>query len=188
MRHSGLSRGLLIEPQPVHCRGLETRFAGQPVAVRQCALLDRDGSASMEILRFNYSSSLLPVLPTVGRTRGAKELQVLERIEVPVRTLDGLLDDEGWSGPIDLLKIDTQGTELRVLQGAARHLQQIRLIWTEVSFRPMYEGSAVFSDIHGYLFQRGFRFYSIHEGFRGDDRELLQADALFIGPSVEAPS
>jgi hypothetical protein len=34
----------------------------------------------------------------------------------------------------------------------------------------------------------GFRFYSLHEGFRGADGELLQADALFLAAAVPAAS
>ncbi len=43
-------------------------------------------------------------------------------------------------------------------QQPAGSLSRVRLIRTEVSFRP------------------------VSEGFRGTDRELLQADALFLGP------
>jgi len=77
---------------------------------------------------------------------------VRERVEVPVRTLDAFLAaDAGWTEPIELLKIATQGTELPVLTGAVGSLERVRLIWTEVSFRPMYRGSAVFADIHEFL-------------------------------------
>ena len=68
-----------------------------------------------------------------------------------------------------------------------RGLERVRLIWIEVSFRPLYEGSAVLSDVYAFLRSQGFRLYSLHEGFRGVDGELLQADALFLGPTQEVP-
>jgi len=184
LAHSGIRQALLAEPQPQRCRDLEARFADRRFTIRECAVSDRNGSADMDILNFDYSSSLLPVLPGVGDIGKQLDLSVRERVGVTVRTLDDLLADAGWTDEIDLLKIDTQGTELQALRGAAGSLSRVRLIWTEVSFRPMYEGSAVFSDIHEYLHRHGFRFYSLHDCYRGSDRELLQADALFLGPMV----
>lgn len=184
LAHCGIRRALLAEPQPRRCRELEARFAGRPFTIRQCAVSERNGSTGMDILNFDYSSSLLPVLPDVGLIGQQLDLRVREHVEVTVRTLDDLLAEAGWTGEIGLLKIDTQGTELQVLKGAVGSLARVRLIWTEVSFRPMYEGSAVFSEIHGFLQQHGFRFHSLQEGFRATDRELLQGDALFLGPTV----
>ena len=138
----------------------------------------------MDILNFDYSSSLLPVRSSVGGMGESMDLRVREQVTVQLRTMDELVDESLPPGPIDLLRIDTQGTELDVLKGAGRCLKRVRLIWTEVSFRHLYEGSVLFSDVHAHLTREGFRFHSLHEGFRGSDRELLQADALFLGPTL----
>lgn len=187
LAHCGIRRALLVEPQPSRCRELEARFAGRDFTIRECAVSDENGSHRMDILNFDYSSSILPVLHGVGGADQLLDLGVRERIVVPVRTLDDVLDEAGWIGAIDLLKIDTQGAELRVLKGGMRGLERVRLIWIEVSFRPLYEGSAVLSDVYAFLRSRGFRLDSLHEGFRGVDGELLQADALFLGPTQEVP-
>jgi hypothetical protein len=138
----------------------------------------------MDILNFDYSSSLLPVMPGVGRAGDRLDLTVRERITVATRTLDELVSESTLDGPIDLLKIDTQGTEVDVLKGARQVLPRVRMVWTEISFRAIYEGSALFADVHALLLQHGFRLYSIAEGFRGADGELLQGDALFLAGSV----
>ncbi len=65
-------------------------------------------------------------------------------------------------------------------RGAQQSLKRTRLIWVEVSFRPLYEGSAVFSEVYDFLAGHGFYLGGLQEGFRGDGRELLQADALFL--------
>jgi FkbM family methyltransferase len=177
--HCGIRRALLIEPQPLRCRELAARFANDRFLIRRCAVSDRSGSAEMDILNFDYSSSLLPVKPEVGGAGTFLDLGVRERIPVQLRTLDDILIEAAWDDPIDLLKIDVQGAELLAFKGAHRTLTRTRLIWTEVSFRPQYEGSAVFSEIYNFLNQLGFRLCSLQEGFRGERRELLQADALF---------
>ena len=105
------------------------------------------------------------------------------RREVLVTTLDQFVQEQQIAR-IDLLKIDTQGAELLVLKGAVAVLPRVRMIWAEVSFRALYDGSALFADVHGFLAEQGFRLHSIHAGFRGSDGELLQGDALFLSASV----
>jgi FkbM family methyltransferase len=184
--HCGVTRALLAEPMPLRCRQLEARYPDPRFVIRQCAVSDSTGSAQFDILNADYSSSILPVLPAVGGSGERLDLRVKERIAVDVRTLDELVPAAGLDGVIDLLKIDTQGAELQVLRGATAILPRVRIIWTEVSFRALYEGSALFPDVHAFLGTQGFRLYSIHEGFRGTDGELLQADVLFLRAGVPA--
>ncbi len=184
IEHCGVTRALLAEPMPLRCRQLEARYADPRFVIRQCAVSDAHGATHFDILHSDYSSSILPVLPEIGGSGRHLDLRVKERIPVELRTLDELVRDAGLDGPIDLLKIDTQGAELHVLRGATTILPRVRLIWAEVSFRALYEGSALFADVHAFLSARGFRLHSIHEGFRGIDGELLQADVLFRGAGV----
>jgi FkbM family methyltransferase len=182
--HCGLRDALLIEPQPSRGRQLAERFVGERVTVVACAISDTAGAALLDILHADHSSSLLPVLPDVGGAGRCLDLSVRERVTVQTRTLDDVVDAAGFEGQIDLLKIDTQGAELHVLRGAPSTLRKVRLIWIEVSFVALYEGSALFAEVHGYLRNNGFRLYSLQEGFRGDGGELLQADALFLSTAL----
>ena len=186
VEHCGVTRALLAEPMPMRCRQLEARYPDPRFVIRQCAVSDSIGSTHFDILNADYSSSILPALPEVGGAGQRLDLRVRERIPVALRTLDELVPGAGLDGAIDLLKIDTQGAELQVLRGATTILPRVRLIWVEVSFRALYEGSALFADVHAFLGAQGFRFYSIHEGFRGVDGELLQADVLFLGAGAPA--
>jgi FkbM family methyltransferase len=180
--HCGIKRALLIEPQEERCTELKARFADPRFAISRCALLDRAGSASLQVLGADSCSSLLPVKADAGFSDRHIDVSVDKRQAVSVSTLDELLARHEWQEPIDLLKIDTQGTELQILRGATRALSSVRLLWIEVSFRSLYEGDAQFPEIHGFLGRSGFRLFSFHEAFRGADGELLQADALFLGP------
>jgi FkbM family methyltransferase len=183
-----VTRALLVEPMPARCRELEARFTDPRFTIRQCAVSDSAATVQFDILNADYSSSMLPALPEVGGAGNRLDLRVKQRIDVDTRPLDALVAEAALPGTIDLLKIDTQGAELHVLRGAAATLPRVRIIWVEVSFRAMYEGSALFAEIHDFLSASGFRFYSLHEGFRGADGELLQADALFLAAAVPSAS
>lgn len=185
--HCGIRRALLIEPQPHRFRELAARFPAPRFEVAEAAVAEERGTLPMKVLNFEYSSSLLPVLAEVGGVGELLDLGVKETVMVQVRPLDEIVAGAGWTEPIDLLKLDVQGAELLALKGAVETLSRTQMVWTEVSFRPLYQGSAVFADIHSFLFARGFRLYSIHDGFRGRDGEMLQADALFLGPAMQVP-
>lgn len=177
--HFGLRRALLVEPQPARAKGLLERFAEKKIQVVDCALSDFEGHENLEVLNWDYSSSLLPLLRKESTMLGGLDLGLRERIRCRVRTLDDLLLEEDWREPVDLLKLDVQGAEMMVLRGAERSLPQVQRVFVEVSFRPIYEGSAVFADVYSFLRERGFRMLSIEDAFRGTDGELLQADVLF---------
>lgn len=177
--HFGLSRALVVEPQPARCKELSGRLEGKGVKVAECALSDHEGYEDLEVLHWDYSSSLLPLLRDESTILGGPDFDLRERIHCRVRTLDDLLVQEDWQEPVDLLKLDVQGAEMMVLRGAERSLPRVRMVFVEVSFRPIYEGSAVFADVYAFLRERGFRMLSMEDAFRGTDGELLQADVLF---------
>lgn len=180
--HCGLRSALLVEPQPPLAEGLKARFPGPEIQVHSVALSDTEGRASLDVLAADSCSSLLTVKPDQGFSGRSIDTSVVARHDVALTTLDHLLAQAGWSQPIDLLKIDTQGTELQVLRGAAHALARVRLLWIEVSFVSLYEQDVLFPELHAFLRPLGFRLYSLHDVFRAANRELLQADALFLGP------
>ena len=55
-----------------------------------------------------------------------------------------------------LVKIDVQGFELQVLQGAVSTLKKVQFVLVESSKVELYEGQALFSDVDQFLTQHGF--------------------------------
>jgi FkbM family methyltransferase len=74
----------------------------------------------------------------------------------PVQTVR--LDDVIERGGMDMLKIDVQGAELRVFDGAAARLDECLLVWTEVEFAPLYQGQPLFAEIDTRLRRHGLQF------------------------------
>jgi FkbM family methyltransferase len=66
------------------------------------------------------------------------------------------LDDVDEVRDLDFLKIDVEGSELDVFRAGRRKLSQAVVIWTEVSFIPIYENQAVFGEVDMELRSLGF--------------------------------
>jgi hypothetical protein len=83
-----------------------------------------------------------------------------------------------------LLKLDVQGYEPQVLEGATETLNKVDYVLLEASFRPMYVGEKTFMDIARTMEDRGFEFLR-PVGWLSDPRngEVLQIDALFVKSS-----
>jgi FkbM family methyltransferase len=175
----GLNKALLIEPQPILCTGLRNRFKNSKMIIYECAVAESERIQEMEVLNWDYSSSLLDVRRDIKNVNTLLDLEVNQKIQCQVRTLDNIMEEIGWSELIDLLKLDVQGAELMALRGAEKTLRRTKMIFTEVSFCRLYEGAPVFQEVYDYLHCQGFKLLTISDGFRGADGDLLQGDALF---------
>ena len=90
----------------------------------------------------------------------------------------------------DFLKLDTQGSELDILQGATATLHSCLGIEVEVEFREMYQSQPLFGDLSKFLLDNEFDFIdfvafgkwerSRPDGLRTFLGELIHADALFL--------
>lgn len=108
---------------------------------------------------------------------------VAQEQEVSVERLDVL-----WpklfpheKDPVILLKTDTQGHDLQVLQGAEISLGKVAAVLTEAAIEPIYENAPVLDDISSYLKERGFHpsgFYPLSH--RPDSLAMIELDAFFV--------
>ena len=90
------------------------------------------------------------------RTALTKNENQLERRKVEVTTLDTILQESQNMEPPILLKIDTEGHELSVLEGAKSLLEITDTIIAEVSIAKRFEDSYDFEDIILFLKEHGF--------------------------------
>jgi hypothetical protein len=95
-------------------------------------------------------------------------------------TLDLEMKSTSLERPV-LLKLDVQGYETLVLEGATETLEKVDYVLLEASFRPMYQGERTFMDIVRTMEGRGFEFLRPVSWLSDpQNREVLQIDALFI--------
>ena len=138
-----------------------------------------EGEAEINVSANTYSSSLLPM--TGRHTASDPSSRYIAREAVSVTTLDRALLP---LIPVDarvLLKIDAQGYEAHVIDGASALLASVRLVECELSLAPLYDGQTSFNDMLALLARHGFSPAHFEPGF--SERETgcsLQVDALFI--------
>ena len=87
----------------------------------------------------------------------------------------------------DLLKLDVQGAELRVLQGATRCLARAEAVLLELSVAGSYNlGAPSFAEHVAYLDTKGFSLFDVGEQHRMSGASLtaegllFQLDLLFV--------
>ncbi len=178
-RYCGVKRAFLIEPQPQRIAQIKARLAGSRFSFACAAVSSEEREFEMDVLNWDYSSSILPVRRDLPTVNAAIDLDVRERIRVPASTLDKLCETHRFDSAIDLLKIDVQGAEGLVMAGAGETLRRTRLIWMELSLQSLYEGGETIEGMIEICRDHGFILKDLEDGFRGSDGELLQVDGLF---------
>lgn len=128
-----------------------------PVALGRTA-----GEATLHILALpNMSSTLAPnrALLSGFRKKGAHSA-VVSTESLPIEPLDAIAARDGFAP--DVLKIDTQGSELEILEGAKQALDHsVLLAEIEVSFLERYSGQPLFDDIVRFMRDAGFELIEL---------------------------
>jgi FkbM family methyltransferase len=89
---------------------------------------------------------------------------------------------------IEILKVDTQGFDLNVLQGAKGLLatHAIKTIFLEVNFIPMYRHQATFIELHSFLSSFGYRLVDFYNQVRHEGH-IAWCDALYVAAQQARP-
>jgi FkbM family methyltransferase len=169
-----------FEPNPTAAMELAQRFASKPqIYVNNCAL----GATSSRRELYTYSnsaiSSLLPI-ETESPSFMDGPVELTEKVSVTVETIDRYMQEHNVNS-VDVLKIDTQGFERSVLEGAraALNRRQIGFILTELLFVPLYESQTSYPDLLIYLWNFGYELIDFYDFVYDANGQLKWGDGLF---------
>jgi FkbM family methyltransferase len=96
-------------------------------------------------------------------------------LNVPMYRLDEVISADS---NFDFIKMDVQGAEIDVLDGATRLLPKMRWIYLETSFINYNEGAPLFDDVYMYLRNLGYRIIDEADSIYMDNK-LAQTNFLF---------
>ena len=145
----------------------------------QTAIGEENGEIEIQIAGNSQSSSVLDMLDT--HVRAAPDSKYIGKEKVALRKLDSIAADYMDSNSIAFIKIDTQGYETQVMNGAKKLMSQIVGLQVEISLVPLYKGQCLFDEMLKKLKNDGFELWSISTVFSDPNTaQLLQVDATFF--------
>jgi FkbM family methyltransferase len=145
------------------------------VSVHQLALTDTEGVQDFHVSRANDSSSLRQI--TTNQTEYFPGTDEVEVRSVPATKFETWCSGRTIERP-SLAKIDVQGSELNVIRGMGREIQQIDYIYAELSFIELYEGQALAAEIIAHMDKLEYSLVGLYH-VRSSGLQTLQAEALF---------
>ena len=176
-------RGRIVsfEPLSTASKDLSAEAAGDPfwtIAPRM-AIGAANGDININIAQNSVSSSILDMLPDHRKFAPQSAYVAVE--SVPIRRLDEVVPQYLLPDSKIFLKIDTQGFEDIVLQGADGILDRIMGIQLELSLIPLYSGQRLYDEMILRLKNAGFDLWGISTAFVDvDSGRTLQVDATFF--------
>lgn len=145
----------------------------------KCAIGSQNSQTIINISKNSVSSSILPMLDI--HVESAKDSEYIDTERVDVKTFDSIFPTYHQNNNKSLLKIDTQGFESEVLDGAANSFKNITLIQCELSLVPLYDKQILFKEMNKKIESFGFTMWSIRSGFTNrENGRTLQVDAIFV--------
>jgi FkbM family methyltransferase len=157
--------------------------AGHQVAER-CAIGDKDMEIEINVSDDSVFSSVLEIKDEHTRLR--PKSRIVKKEAVTLYRLDSVIDKYIPKGETSiLLKIDTQGFEKQVLDGAFETLQRIRGIKIEIPLETIYTNTRfTFYEIIDFMKQHGFVPYNFNtEGVNLKTGRVFTIDGMFFRES-----
>jgi FkbM family methyltransferase len=141
-----------------------------------------EGSVEIHVSNNSVSSSILGMMPS--HSEAAPESSYVGTETVQMNSLDNLCGLDSTDRV--LLKVDVQGYEKNVLDGAHRTLENCRAVISEMSLIPLYDGQLLAREMWDLLAAQGFEAWSLESAFRNAETgRMLQLDGAFVRPSKE---
>lgn len=154
----------------------------------QLALGDENCTATLHQNFVEDTNSLLKNSTGSERFAPPEWMTPIGSTNVQVARLDEVFRGESLER-IDILKIDAQGYERRILDGAGSLLnpKTIRGVMLEILFVPYYEGQAWGGELIELMRAKGYRLYGLSCVYYNTDYGWHWADALFVaGDEINA--
>ena len=149
------------------------------MSVHNCALGAENVKSVINISGNSYSSSILSILPS--HVQSAPKSAYIAQQEIEVKKLDDIFNSIVPKGSRVMMKVDTQGYEKNVIDGAVESLNRITVVQLEMSIVPLYENGMLWMEMVQLMESKGFQLFSLENGhYNRNSGQLLQVDGIFV--------
>lgn len=169
-----------FEPLTSACRILSAFAKNDPNwKIVNTAIGDFDGEIEINISANSLSSSLLEMMPQHLSSEPGSAYCGREKVKI--NRLDTIVNLYTDNLSKTFIKIDTQGFEKNVLEGAERSLMEIKGLQIELSMVELYQGETLIHEMLLMIKSLGFTCCSLEPGFYDKKTgQLLQVDGIFF--------
>lgn len=160
---------LMIEAQDDKEHFLQKTTQSNRAITYRIGLLGSSSSKEFPFYKMETGSSIYSEQSTVPR----------DLIKLAMRTLDEVAPSL-QENQTAFLKLDVQGAELDILEGAPKTLERVDVILMEASVVSCNKNAPLIGDVFKKMEELGFILFDICEQKRTENSLLIQVDLLFI--------
>ncbi|MCW3076483.1 MAG: hypothetical protein JWO32_1092 [Bacteroidetes bacterium] len=144
------------------------------------AISSQDCISELNITRNKVSSSLNKISATSSDTKNYnQELATVSKINIETKPLDHYSKDQ----QILFIKIDVQGHEIQVLEGAPESLKNARYLLIEMSNHTIYSEGCKYYEVDAWLRNHNYKLVDIIVTTRKSGLFLSEFDAIYMNLS-----
>jgi FkbM family methyltransferase len=181
MRHLGY-RGRIVSFEPINSayQELVKHASDDPDwETVNIALGSKDSKCEINISDNSSSSSILDITPT--HLRAMASAQYIGKEQITIRKMDSIFNQYFNPGNKLFIKLDTQGYEKHVINGAENAMNKAVGVQIEMSLVPLFEGELLLADMVNLMFYKGFVLWSLEDEFNNPETgQLLQVNGIFL--------
>lgn len=165
----------MFEPQPEKKPLLNALTRSLPgLTLRSALLSDVAGS----VVDFHLAETGSSALDLIAKPHAPT-------VRLVTQTLSAAVAGTPFARP-QMIKVDVQGAELKVLNGGQDVLAAAQVVVLEVALIEQYVGGPLFADVVGYMAERGLFVHDICTIFRNTpDQSMNEADVIFARRGIQ---
>lgn len=151
---------------------------------QRCAIGDKCAEIEINVAANSESSSILPMLD--AHESAAPHARYIRKEKTQIITFDSIRPLYADINDKFFLKIDTQGYESKVLDGAEETLKYCTGLIIEMSLIELYEGQILWQRVISRLESLGFLLFALQNAFVNlNNGQTLQVDGIFLKKTFE---
>jgi FkbM family methyltransferase len=185
LRHIGF-KGLIVSFEPIPAAAsaiIKIRGGDNLWIVKQVALDSHSQTLNFNVMKSPEFSSLHE--PDASGSSAFSDMNsVAQKISVETQTLAQVLPalqaEFGFTRPF--LKMDTQGHDVSVVQGAGNYISQFVGLQSELALTTLYQGARKYYEALEYYRSLGFKLSGLIPNNAGHFPDLNEVDCLMYNP------